>query len=93
MMKFNRAVLLAVVLGCYAFLFAASQASTQAPAAEDHRKTSDPYTGDLSIFDSPGREERLQINRVMDILGIAPGKPSPISEPDRAGSPCAPRAG
>jgi ubiquinone/menaquinone biosynthesis C-methylase UbiE len=28
----------------------------------------------LSIFDSPGREERLQINRVMDILGIANGK-------------------
>jgi SAM-dependent methyltransferase len=40
----------------------------------EHRKTSKPYTGDLSIFDSPGRDERLQINRVMDILGIAPGK-------------------
>jgi len=38
------------------------------------RKTSQPYTGDLSIFDSPGRDERLQINRVMDILGITPGK-------------------
>ena len=38
------------------------------------RKTSDPYKGDLSIFDSPGRDERLQINRVMDILGLAPGK-------------------
>ena len=38
------------------------------------RKTSEPYTGDLSIFDSPGREDRLQINRVMDILGIASGK-------------------
>jgi len=38
------------------------------------RKTSNPYTGDLSIFDSPGRDERLQINRVMDTLGIAPGK-------------------
>jgi SAM-dependent methyltransferase len=38
------------------------------------RKTSEPYTGDLSIFDSPGREERLRIKRVMDILGIAPGK-------------------
>jgi SAM-dependent methyltransferase len=40
----------------------------------EHRKTSTPYTGDLSIFDSPGRDERLQINRVMDILGIASGK-------------------
>src|SRR5207245_9726469 len=38
------------------------------------RKTSKPYTGDLSIFESPGRDERLQINRVMDILGIGPGK-------------------
>lgn len=46
---------------------------TQAHPAES-RKTSKPYTGDLSIFDSPGRDERLQINRVMDILGIAPGK-------------------
>jgi SAM-dependent methyltransferase len=40
----------------------------------EHRKTSEPYTGDLSIFDSPGREERLQIDRVMDILGITSGK-------------------
>ena len=40
----------------------------------ENRKTSTPYTGDLSIFDSPGRDERLQINRVMDILGIVPGK-------------------
>ena len=40
----------------------------------EHRKTSTPYTGDLSIFDSPGRDERLQINRVMDILRIVPGK-------------------
>jgi ubiquinone/menaquinone biosynthesis C-methylase UbiE len=38
------------------------------------RPTSEPYTGDLSIFDSPGRDQRLQINRVMDILGIAFGK-------------------
>jgi len=44
-----------------------------APQAQQ-RKTSTPYTGDLSIFDSPGRDERLQINRVMDILGIGAGK-------------------
>jgi SAM-dependent methyltransferase len=43
-------------------------------AQDDQRKTSQPYTGDLSIFESPGREDRLQINRVMDILGIAQGK-------------------
>jgi ubiquinone/menaquinone biosynthesis C-methylase UbiE len=38
------------------------------------RPTSEPYTGDLSIFDSPGRDQRLQVDRVMDVLGIAPGK-------------------
>lgn len=40
----------------------------------DARKTSPPYTGDLSIFESPGRDKRLQIDRVMDILGINAGK-------------------
>jgi ubiquinone/menaquinone biosynthesis C-methylase UbiE len=52
------------------------QASTGLATAkpEEHRKTSEPYTGDLSIFDSAGRDERLQINRVMDILGITQGK-------------------
>jgi SAM-dependent methyltransferase len=51
-------------------------AQSQQPAAQqtENRKTSTPYTGDLSIFDSPGRDERLQINRVMDILGISSGK-------------------
>src|SRR4029077_8855426 len=49
-------------------------AHSQATATSEQRKTSEPYTGDLSVFDSPGREDRLQINRVMDLLGIAPGK-------------------
>jgi ubiquinone/menaquinone biosynthesis C-methylase UbiE len=49
----------------------ANPATAQSPEAQ--RKTSTPYTGDLTIFDSPGREDRLQINRVMDILKIAPG--------------------
>ncbi len=49
-------------------------AQNTAPAQTPKRATSTPYTGDLSIFDSPGRDERLHINRVMDILGIAPGK-------------------
>ena len=44
------------------------------PPESQKRATSNPYTGDLTIFDSPGRDQRLQINRVMDILGIAPGK-------------------
>jgi SAM-dependent methyltransferase len=49
-------------------------AQAPAPVPSQHRKTSEPYTGDLSVFDSPGRDDRLQVNRVMDILGIAPGK-------------------
>ena len=47
--------------------------SGSAPSSAQ-RKTSTPYTGDLSIFDSPGRDKRLQINRIMDMLGIEPGK-------------------
>jgi len=49
-------------------------AQSAASPPKEGRKTSEPYTGDLSIFDSPGRDERLQINRVMDILGISEGK-------------------
>ena len=49
-------------------------AQSPAPATNEQRKTSEPYTGDLSVFESPGREDRLQINRVMDLLGIAAGK-------------------
>ncbi len=47
---------------------------TATQQSTDTRKTSTPYKGDLSIFESPGRAERLQIDRVMDILGIGPGK-------------------
>lgn len=53
-------------------VFENSSLSTTAPVPQ--RKTSEPYTGDLSVFDSPGRDQRLQISRVMDILGLAPGK-------------------
>ncbi|HEY5175385.1 MAG TPA: methyltransferase domain-containing protein [Terriglobales bacterium] len=49
-----------------------AQGSAAQPAQQ--RKTSTPYTGDLSIFESPGRDEKLHINRVMDILSIGPGK-------------------
>jgi len=44
-----------------------SAAVAQAPK----RATSTPYKGDLSIFDAPGREQKLHIDRVMDILGLA----------------------
>lgn len=52
-----------------------AQREPQAPAtSQGQRKTSEPYTGDLSIFETPGREDRLQINRVMEILSITQGK-------------------
>ena len=44
----------------------------QAPAPASH-PTSTPYAGDLSIFEEPGRDKRLQIDRVMDLLNIKPG--------------------
>jgi len=56
------------------FCCASANSQTAATQQSEHRKTSTPYTGDLSIFESPGRDERLQIGRVMDILGIGPGK-------------------
>ncbi len=72
-MLYYRALLLALLI------VHSPTIQTTAPAKPGHqdtdtRKTSTPYTGDLSIFESPGRAQRLQIDRVMDILGIGPGK-------------------
>jgi len=39
-----------------------------------NRPVSEPYTGDLSIFEDENRAENLQIDRVMDILNIKEGK-------------------
>ena len=38
-----------------------------------NRPTSKPYTGSLSTFEDPKRDQDLQVNRVMDILGIKEG--------------------
>jgi ubiquinone/menaquinone biosynthesis C-methylase UbiE len=62
------------LVGFLVFQLATASSQIAAGPDTDNRKTSTPYTGDLSIFDSPGREERLQIDRVMNILGIASGK-------------------
>ena len=66
---------LLLVVG-HPFTLTRAQSTTEAPtsATGTERKTSEPYTGDLSVFESPGRDDRLQISRVMDILSIAPGK-------------------
>jgi SAM-dependent methyltransferase len=51
---------------------AAFHAASQDPH-RINRPTSEPYTGDLSIFEDTKREANLQINRVMDILRIKQG--------------------
>jgi SAM-dependent methyltransferase len=43
-------------------------------AQTTQRPTSQPYSGDLSIFEYPDRDQKLQVNRVMDLLGITAGK-------------------
>src|SRR5690242_19034181 len=71
----NRCRIFLLLLSCLCIRVAVfAQAAPATPPSSDTRKTSKPYTGDLSIFDSPGRDQRLQINRVMDILGITLGK-------------------
>jgi SAM-dependent methyltransferase len=48
--------------------------SRPAVAQDTQRPTSKPYSGDLSIFEYPDRDKKLQIDRVMDLLAITPGK-------------------
>jgi ubiquinone/menaquinone biosynthesis C-methylase UbiE len=45
----------------------------RAEPQESERPTSKPYTGDLSIFEDEDRAANLQVDRVMDILGIKEG--------------------
>jgi SAM-dependent methyltransferase len=48
---------------------------THAPVTEQvQRPTSPPYSGDLSIFEYPDRDKKLHVDRVMNLLGISPGK-------------------
>ena len=47
---------------------------TAAAPPESQRKTSTPYSGDLTIFDYPDRDQKLHIDEVMDLLGITAGK-------------------
>ncbi|HEX8131075.1 MAG TPA: methyltransferase domain-containing protein [Pyrinomonadaceae bacterium] len=49
------------------------QAAPQKESDKLDRPTSAPYTGSLSIFEDAKRDEKLQINRVMDILKIKEG--------------------
>ena len=81
MMTRNKASVELALLLCFTALSAqvrtSAQASAQTPppaAAQAERPTSTPYAGDLSIFEYPDRDKKLQIDRVMDLLGIVPGK-------------------
>lgn len=53
---------------------AVSPAAAQSTPSQQQRPTSTPYKGDLSIFEYPGRDQKLHIDRVMDLLDIAPGR-------------------
>jgi SAM-dependent methyltransferase len=52
---------------------ASAASATPTPDARIDRPISEPYTGRLSIFEDPRRAEKLQIDRVMDLLGIRAG--------------------
>jgi SAM-dependent methyltransferase len=71
-----------VLLAAFIFLFVqapvplnvwAAQTGAKTDAKPTPRKTSQPYTGDLSIFESKDRDKKLQVQRVMNILGIKEG--------------------
>jgi predicted methyltransferase len=64
---------LGLILALGLFVPAARSQAANPPTAAP-RSTSRPYTGDLSIFDYPEREKKLQIGRVMDLLGVQAGK-------------------
>jgi SAM-dependent methyltransferase len=73
------ALLLAPPLGCTVATTQVAPRTAPAPSPapsppdDIDRKASEPYQGDLSIFEDPRRDQNLQIERVMDILGIRDG--------------------
>jgi predicted methyltransferase len=54
-------------------VYALSAPAMHARQAPPEHPTSTPYSGDLSIFEYKDRDQKLQIQRVMDLLGIRPG--------------------
>jgi SAM-dependent methyltransferase len=71
-LRFSRR-LLAVLFTSIVCCIPAARAQDMPPDIAP-RPSSTPYSGDLSIFEKPGRDQRLQIERVMDLLGLKPGK-------------------
>lgn len=70
--SFSQTLRALLLLALCAVAVSAQDTATSAQAPK--RETSTPYAGDLSIFDAPGRDQKLHLDRVMDILGIASGK-------------------
>lgn len=68
-MKPSRTTIVLSLLLCLA-----GSPALPAVAAQAERPTSTPYSGDLSIFEYPDRDKKLHVDRVMDLLEIAPGK-------------------
>ena len=65
-----RNLLLLALMGALPQARIAPAQTSEAPP----RQTSTPYAGDLSIFEYKDRDKKLQIGRVMDLLGITPGQ-------------------
>lgn len=66
---------------CAVLFFSSCQTATTSqiepsptPNENINRPVSEPYNGDLTIFENPDRAKNLQIDRVMDILKITEGK-------------------
>src|SRR5687767_1441290 len=78
------ALKLTLLVGFFGLYFASESAvqkaghATPTPAAQTidaiNRPVSQPYVGDLSIFEEAERDKALQIERVMDILKISEGR-------------------
>jgi predicted methyltransferase len=73
----NRSSIVCCSILCFCMAMDGGSAMVQAqnaPGAQTtERPTSTPYSGDLSIFDYPDRDKKLQIEKVMDLLGVTPG--------------------
>ncbi len=51
-----------------------AQTSQDHAQGQQGRPTSTPYSGDLSIFEYPDRDQKLQPQKIMDLLQLTPGK-------------------
>lgn len=72
--SFRRLTSCAVLAAAIAVAGTTGSLSHAQQTDKTQRATSTPYSGDLSIFEYKDRDKKLQIGRVMDLLGVAPGK-------------------